>query len=96
MSKKEKNLITVNDIEYNVDDFTDEQKIMLNHINDLGRKIDNSRFNLDQLAVGRDAFVMRLSASLEIDASTEDVAAKWYYFITKIFFKDYGFNKCYK
>ena len=26
MSKKEKNLITVNDIEYNVDDFTDEQK----------------------------------------------------------------------
>jgi hypothetical protein len=34
MSKKEKNLITVNDIEYNVDDFTDEQKIMLNHIND--------------------------------------------------------------
>ena len=45
MSKKEKNLITVNDIEYNVDDFTDAQKIMLNHINDLGRKMDNARFN---------------------------------------------------
>ena len=57
MSKKEKNLITVNDIEYNVDDFTDEQKTMLNHVNDLGRKLDNARFNLDQLNIGREAFV---------------------------------------
>ena len=65
MSKNEKNLITINDKEHNIDDFTDEQKIMLNHINDLGRKLDNSRFNLDQLAVGRDAFVSRLATSLE-------------------------------
>lgn len=65
MSKKEKNLITINDKEYNIDDFTDEQKIMLNHINDLSRKLDNARFNLDQLAVGRDAFVARLATSLE-------------------------------
>ena len=65
MSKNEKNLITVNDIEYNVDDFTDEQKIMLNHVNDLGRKLDNARFNLDQLNIGREAFILRLSTSLE-------------------------------
>jgi hypothetical protein len=65
MSKNEKNLITVNDIEYNVDDFTDEQKIMLNHINDLGRKLDNARFNLDQLNIGREAFIQHLSVSLE-------------------------------
>ena len=65
MSKKEKNLITVNDIEYNVDDFTDEQKVMLNHINDLGRKLDNARFNLDQLNIGREAFIQRLSVSLD-------------------------------
>ena len=71
MSKKEKNLITINDIEYNVDDFTDEQKIMLNHINDLGRKLDNARFNLDQLAVGRDAFVSRLATSLEEQPEAE-------------------------
>ena len=65
MSKKEKNLITINDKEHNIDDFTDEQKIMLNHINDLGRKLDNARFNLDQLAVGREAFIQRLSVSLD-------------------------------
>ena len=65
MSKKEKNLITINDKEYNIDDFTDEQKIMLNHINDLGRKLDNARFNLDQLNIGREAFIQRLSVSLD-------------------------------
>ncbi len=65
MGKNEKNLITINEKEYNVDDFTDEQKIMLNHVNDLGRKLDNARFNLDQLNIGREAFILRLSNSLE-------------------------------
>jgi hypothetical protein len=65
MGKNEKNLITVNDTEYFVEDMTDEQRTMLNHINDLGRKMDNARFNLDQLAVGRDAFVNMLADSLE-------------------------------
>jgi len=65
MGKNEKNLITINEKEYNVDDFTDEQKIMLNHVNDLGRKLDNARFNLDQLSIGREAFILRLSTSLE-------------------------------
>ena len=65
MSKNEKNLITINDKEHNIDDFTDEQKIILNHINDLGRKLDNARFNLDQLSIGREAFIQRLSVSLD-------------------------------
>jgi len=65
MSKNEKNLITVNDIEYNVDDFTDAQKTMLNHINDLDRKLGSAQFNLDQLNVGRSAFVKMLADSLE-------------------------------
>lgn len=65
MAKNDKTPITVNDIEYLVEDMKDEQKVMLNHVNDLGRKIDNARFNLDQLAVGRDAFVARLADSLE-------------------------------
>ena len=71
MGKNEKNLITINDTEYNIEDFTDEQKIMLNHVNDLGRKLDNARFNVDQLAVGRDAFIARLVNSLE---NLEEVA----------------------
>ena len=65
MGKNEKTPITVNDTEYLVEDMTEEQRTMLNHINDLGRKMDNARFNLDQLAVGRDAFVKMLADSLE-------------------------------
>jgi len=65
MGKNEKNLITINDKEYNVDEFTQEQQIALNHINDLGRKLDNARFNVDQLNVGREAFVNMLASSLE-------------------------------
>ena len=65
MGKNEKNLITINEKEYNVDEFTQEQQVALNHINDLGRKLDNARFNVDQLNVGREAFVNMLASSLE-------------------------------
>jgi hypothetical protein len=65
MGKNEKNLITINEKEYNVDEFTQEQQIALNHINDLSRKLDNARFNVDQLNVGREAFVNMLASSLE-------------------------------
>jgi hypothetical protein len=65
MGKNEKTPITVNDIEYLVEDMSDGQRTMLNHINDLGRKMENARFNLDQLAVGREAFVKMLADSLE-------------------------------
>jgi hypothetical protein len=74
MAKNENKTITVNEIEYNLDDLTDEQKVLLNHVQDLERKLNNAQFNLDQLMVGREAFIARLAASLE--ASPEDIAAE--------------------
>ena len=65
MAKDEKTPITIDDKEYFIDDFSDAQKVMLNHIQDLDRKLSNARFNLDQLQVGRDAFVNMLASSLE-------------------------------
>jgi len=73
MAKKDKSTITVNDVEYDVNDFTDEQKALLNHVQDLDRKLGNAQFNLDQLMVGREAFVQRLAASLE---QPQEVAAE--------------------
>lgn len=73
MAKDEKKTITVNDVEYNLDDFTDEQKTLLNHVTDLDRKLGNAQFNLDQLMVGRDAFIARLATSLE---TPQEVAAE--------------------
>jgi len=65
MGKNEKTPITVNDKEYFVDDMTDQQKTVINHIQDLDRKLSSAKFNVDQLSVGRDAFVNMLAESLE-------------------------------
>ena len=67
MSKKqkEKTVITVNDVEYIYEDMTEEQHAMINHINDLDRKISTSQFNLDQLLFGKGAFVNALGDSLK-------------------------------
>jgi len=66
MSKKqkEKTPITVNNEEFFIEDMTDEQKAMINHIQDLDRKIQTSQFNLEQLNFGKNAFVNTLSNSL--------------------------------
>ena len=68
MAKQENKTITVNDVEYNVADLTEQQLAMVNHVSDLDRKLANARFNVDQLQVGRDAFVGMLTTSLEAEA----------------------------
>jgi hypothetical protein len=72
MGKNEKTPITVNDKEYFVEDMNDTQKAYLNHVNDLGRKMDNARFNLDQLAIGREKFVELLADALEKPEEVEE------------------------
>lgn len=62
---EDKKTITIDDIEYTEDQLSDEQKMMVNHINSLQQKINSSQFNLDQLRVGQDAFVKMLKDSLE-------------------------------
>ena len=66
MAKKEKEkLINIFDKEYKESDLSDEQKAMVNHIDDLSRKIGASDFNLIQLKFGRQAFVDALRIDLE-------------------------------
>lgn len=64
MGKQKKTPITINDKEYFVEDMTDQQQTMVNHIADLERKLNTAQFNMDQLRVGRDAFVNLLTAQL--------------------------------
>ena len=73
MAKDEKKTITVNEVEYNLDDFTAQQSALLNHINDLDRKLGNAQFNIDQLNVGRQKFVELLAESLESPEELEAV-----------------------
>lgn len=65
MSEKKTQTIVIDDVEHNLDDMTDEQKMLVNHCVDLERKIASTAFNLDQLRVGKDAFVAMLKQSLE-------------------------------
>jgi len=67
MAEKKPNVITIDDVDYTEDQLTDQQKTLINHIGDLDRKIRSAQFNLDQLTVGRDAFVNTLKDSLEND-----------------------------
>ena len=68
MAKKQKEkpeqTITINDIEHKVSDLSEGQIAMVNHLHDLDRKIGSSQFNLDQLNVGRNAFMNLLTESL--------------------------------
>ena len=64
MVEKQTQTITINDKDYTEDELTEQQKVIINHIGDLDRKIRSTQFNLDQLTVGRDAFVNMLTASL--------------------------------
>ena len=67
-----KKTIVINDKEYTEDQLTDQQKIMVNHVADLDRKIGTTQFNLDQLGVGKKAFMDMLTKSL--DEAVEEVA----------------------
>ena len=71
MAKDEKKTIKVNDKTYNVDDLTEQQIAMVNHIQDLDRKLSSARFNVDQLQVGREAFVNLLTSSFEAKEAAE-------------------------
>jgi hypothetical protein len=66
-AEDKKAVITIDDKDYTEDQLTDEQKMMINHINSLQQKINSAQFNLDQLTVGKDAFVNMLKASLNSD-----------------------------
>lgn len=64
MAQKQAQTIVINDQDFTEDQLTDEQKVLINHVADLDRKIGSTQFNLVQLQVGRDAFMNMLTASL--------------------------------
>lgn len=64
MAENKKTPVIVDNQEFMYEDLTDQQKIMVNHIADLDKKINTSQFNLDQLNVGKNAFITMLKESL--------------------------------
>jgi hypothetical protein len=72
-NKKEKEpFLNIDGSEYSADELNDDQKLMVQHVSDLNRKIDGATFNLQQLQFGRQAFIDALKASLDEESSEED------------------------
>ena len=67
MGKNEKTPIIIDDVEYQYEDMSEEQQLYVNHIADLDRKLTSARFNVDQLEVGKQAFVNMLTGSLKAE-----------------------------
>tara|TARA_Y100000004_G_scaffold47887_1_gene52717 strand:+ start:163 stop:408 length:246 start_codon:yes stop_codon:yes gene_type:complete len=81
MAKKEKEMpkeqiITLFDKEYKESELSDDQKVMINHVADLERKIQSSEFNLQQLRFGKQAFVDALQASVDKQSEESDQETK--------------------
>ncbi len=64
MGEKKTTPIIIDDVEYVFEDMTQEQQLLVNHCADLDRKIGSTQFNLDQLQVGKQAFVQLLKEKL--------------------------------
>ena len=64
MAEKKTMPVTIDNVEYEYSDLTPEQQTLVNHCVDLDRKINSTKFNLDQLSIGKEAFVNMLKNSL--------------------------------
>ena len=70
---EDKKVITIDDKDYTEDQLTDKQKVIINHLQSLSQKIASAEFNLDQLKVGKEAFVNLLTS--EMNANAEEAVA---------------------
>jgi hypothetical protein len=61
---KEPQIVKIDDVEYDANNFNDQQVVLFNHCLDLDRKIGSTNFQLQQLNVGKDAFIKLLKEAL--------------------------------
>ena len=80
MAEKEKEqkpaVLTLDEKEYVIDDMSDDEKMLLNHINDMQSKINTNQFMRDQLEVGKEAFINKLRESLEAEPDKKEADAE--------------------
>ena len=79
MAKKEKEkppVLTLDEKEYVIEEMTDDEKMLLNHVNDMQNKINANQFMRDQLEVGKEAFISKLRDSLEAEPEEEEAEAE--------------------
>jgi len=69
MGEKKTPPIIIDEVQYDQEDLTQEQLLIVRHILDLDRKIESAQFNIDQLRVGKEAFLNELRLQISQDKS---------------------------
>ena len=74
MSNKTKDMITINDVEYDVAEMNEQQQYAVNQVRSLNGKIANVQFEIDQLRAAYDMFsrVLVDSVSQEEESADEE------------------------
>ena len=65
MTEETKPVIEINGTTYTEDQLTEKQVVLINHVQSMDAKVSKAQFELDQLTVGRKAFMDMLAADLE-------------------------------
>jgi hypothetical protein len=65
------NKITVDNVDYNIEDLNDKQKYLVAQIQSVRNKINSLRFDLDQFVASESVFSSELTKSLNEDESDE-------------------------
>ena len=73
MAEKKTNVITIDGVDYNKDELSQDQTYWINQINNLQTKSANIRFELDQILVAQNAFTNSLIQSLKTENKKEAV-----------------------
>jgi len=73
MGEKQTKPLNIDGIEYDANNFTEEQVILTNHCLDLDRKLASTQFQAQQLQVGKDAFLNMLKQSLAVEKAEVEV-----------------------
>jgi cell division protein ZapA (FtsZ GTPase activity inhibitor) len=76
MAEEQKQMITINDKEYAIEDLTSDEQMMLAQINNLDGKIANLNAEMGQLQAARQFFVNNLSASVEAEDNVAEELAE--------------------
>ena len=69
--KEQKPVLNLDGKEHVIEDMTDAEKQMINHINDMQNKINTNAFMREQLEVGKEAFIVKLRESLNAEEAEE-------------------------
>jgi len=73
MANKQSQIVNIDGTEYDASEFNENQLLLLNHTIDLDRKIGSTQFQLQQLNVGKDAFLTMLKEALKDQPAEAEV-----------------------